>query len=133
MNTIKPKYNPDYVFPEPEEEEDEVIYNLRKNEWQSGEHQVIDYKTKEVVTMREFVLQELIEGKEREKQMAGLQKCAKLAYDIREDVRGQIRCDMVKQMWSEHDSKGFKEKQAEEQDELNDKKRLFATRMQEKV
>lgn len=83
--------------------------------------------------MREFVLQELIEGKEREKQMAGLQKCAKLVYDIREDVRGQIRCDMVKQMWSEHDSKGFKEKQAEEQDELNDKKRLFATRMQEKV
>jgi len=29
--------------------------------------------------MREFVLQELIEGKEREKYLAGLQKCAKLA------------------------------------------------------
>jgi len=40
---------------------------------------VIDYKTKEVVTMREFVLQELIQGKERDKYLAGLRKCAKLA------------------------------------------------------
>jgi hypothetical protein len=56
-----------------------VIYNLKKNEMQSGEHYLIDYKTKEVVTMREFLLQELIQGKERDKYLAGLRKCAKLA------------------------------------------------------
>jgi hypothetical protein len=67
MNTVKPKYSADYEFPELGEEEDMVIFNLRKNEYQSGEHYLIDYKTKEVVTMREFVLQELIQGKERDK------------------------------------------------------------------
>jgi len=56
-----------------------VIYNLKKNEMQSGEHYLIDYKTKEVVTMREFLLQELIQGKERDKYLLGLRKCAKLA------------------------------------------------------
>lgn len=29
--------------------------------------------------MREFVLQELVQGKERDKYLSGLQKCAKLA------------------------------------------------------
>lgn len=40
---------------------------------------------------------------------------------------------MIKQMWAEYDKDSFKEKQEEEQDELNDRKRQFATRMHDKV
>jgi len=40
---------------------------------------------------------------------------------------------VIKEMWAEFDNGSCKEKQEEEQDELNDRKRQFATRMHDKV
>jgi hypothetical protein len=49
--------------------------------------------------MREFLMQEIVDEKDKAKFAASIEKCSKRLYDIRDDVRVFVKCTLIMEEW----------------------------------